>query len=43
MQRYAILANEWMTVEAGRVMLCSALPVLVVNGVVRLDGVLKGA
>ena len=42
-QRYEIAVNEWVTVEAGRVMLCNAMPVLVLNGMLRLDGVLKGS
>lgn len=42
-QRYAIAGNEWVTVEAGRVMLCDAMPVLVVDGMLRLDGVVKGS
>ena len=42
-QRYAIKAGEWITVEADCVMVCDAMPVLVVDGVLRLDGVLKGS
>ena len=42
-QRYAIKAGEWITVEDGCVMVCDAMPVLVVDGVLRLDGVLKGS
>lgn len=42
-QRYAIAAGEWVTVDAGRVVLFDALAVLVVDGVVRLDGVLRGS
>lgn len=42
-QRYAIRAGEWVTVDDACVMVCDALPVLVVDGVLRLDGVLKGA
>ena len=42
-QRYAIKAGEWVTVDEACVMVCDALPVLVVDGVLRLDGVLKGA
>ena len=43
MQRYAIREHEWITVDADCVMVCDAMPSLIVNGVLRLDGVLKGA
>lgn len=42
-QRYAIAAEEWVTVDAGYVMVCDVVPVLVVDGVLRLNGLLKGA
>lgn len=42
-QRYAIKAGEWITVVDGCLLACDAMPVLIVDGVLRLDGVLKGA
>lgn len=43
MQRYAVKAGEWVTVADACVLVCDAMPVLVVDGCLRLDGVLKGA
>lgn len=40
-QRYAIDVDEWVTVEAGRVLVCDLYPVLIVDGVLRLDGAVR--
>ena len=42
-QRYAVKAGEWVTVADACVLVCNAVPVLVVDGCLRLDGVVKGA
>jgi hypothetical protein len=42
-QRYAVKAGEWVTVADACVLVCDAMPVLVVDGCLRLDGVVKGA
>lgn len=40
-QRYRIEAGEWVTVEAGRVLVCDLYPALILDGVLRLDGVVR--
>ena len=42
-QRYAVKAHEWITVNDACVLVCDAMPVLIVDGVLRLNGVVKGA
>lgn len=41
LQRYAVQSGEWVTVDDGFVAVLDAVAVLVVDGVLRLDGAVK--
>jgi|GEM_PF-3768919 len=41
LERFRVAENEWVTVVAGFVMVLTASPVLIVDGVLRLDGVVR--
>lgn len=41
-ERYAVALNEWIRVEPGKVLVVATVAALVLDGVLQLDGVLRG-